>query len=424
LSSEVGPAEHRAAGILHSLTSDLPMDDYVQPLSLRLHRGNADNIAENQARLRALGIRHVHVVVSDTYGYGAPWPGDDNSFVKWDQVIDEVVEKVRGVDNIAFDIWNEPNGGPVPVMTEFWKPSKTQFFDTWRHGVRRLRSLVPNATVVGPSSNTLAGGWFLGPWGEQWMHDFLTFAHENDVMPDVVSWHALLPSNIESRHGFVLIEEAAKLRAWMEANAIPSRPFSLNEYTPEDAKLKPGTHVGYISAIESVGFQSAALTCWKDDQACGSEFASNCWSGTLDGMLSCPDRRPRATWWLYAAYGGMTGTKVRVDRTDAADAFAVKSTSGARMLVGFHPQSLFFPPSKIFISVTGVPREFLAGSTVFVAVRKISGTTWSPHGEPELAFADRVRVRNGEFILSLNAKSQDVFIVDIPHGSNTTFSLV
>lgn len=418
--------EHRAAGVLHSLASDLPSDEYVQPLSLRLHRGEASNIVENQARLRALGVRQVHVVVSDTHGYSAPWPGDNNSFAKWDSVIDEVVEKVRGVEHVAFDIWNEPNGGPLPVMTEFWKPSKSQFFDTWRHGVRRLRSLVPNATIVGPSSNNLAGGalgMLLAPWGEQWMHEFLTFAHENDVMPDVVSWHSLLPSFLEPDNGFAVTEEAARLRSWMEASGIPARPFSLNEYTPEDAKLKPATHVGYIAAIEGSGFESAALSCWQDDQTCGSEFASNCFSGTLDGLLSCPDRRPRAAWWIYAAYGGMSGTKVKVDRSHVADAFAVKNMSGARILVGFHPRSIF-PPSMISISVTGVPREFLIGSTVFVAVRKISGTIWAPHGEPELVFAESVRVSDGEFILPLDAESQDAFIIDIPRGSNTAGSLL
>jgi len=410
LSSTTEQLAHRAAGVLHSLSAEMPDDSFVAPLKLQLFRGNAEEIVESAARLHALGVQQVQVVVSDTYGYDGPWPGDDGSYSKWDQVIDEVVAKVAGVDGIAFDIWNEPNGGIVPQMKDFWKPSKQQFFETWEHGVRRLRTLVPNATIVGPSSNNIGDGLIFGRWGQQWMHDFLIFAHENDVMPDVVSWHELLPSSIEPRHGHILMDETQKLRSWMAENNIPSRPLSINEYTPQDANTKPGTTAGFIAALERSEVASAAHSCWDDDQSCGDDFASNCWSGTLDGLLSCPSRTPRATWWVYAAYGNMTGTKVTFDRnSNIGDGIAVLDGSAARILVGTYASR----HKSILMSVTSIPEEMQLSSSVFVTIRRISGTDWNPLSEPDVVLAQVMDVASGELILSLDAQPEDAFTIEV-----------
>lgn len=285
-----------------------------------------------------------------------------------------------------------------------------QFFNAWKHGVNYLRGKVPNATIVGPSPSTIAGGFLFYLWGEKWMHDFLIFAHKNNVMPDIVSWHALLPNYFEPRHGHIHVLEAQKLRAWMAKEGVPSRPFSVNEYGPPTDITNPGTTVGFMAALERIGVDSATHACWKDDPSCGSEFTSNCWSGTLTGLLSCPSRQPRAVWWVYAAYGGMTGMKVNVARNaDVADAIATLDSSVAHVLVGTYARK----NRRISISMTGIPQQLQSGSEVFVTIRRIYGTTWAPLKDPEVALSQHMAVVNNSLTLSLDANHEDAFIAEI-----------
>jgi len=353
----------------------------------------------------------VQVVVSDSYGYDGPWPGDHDNYDKLDQVIDEVVSKVAGLDNIAFDIWNEPNGLPVGglgVLPEFWKASKQQFFHTWEHAVQRIKSKLPNAVIVGPSPNNIAGGLLFSSTGEKWMYDFLKFAHSHNVMPDVVSWHELLPPPLETRHGLVAEINANKLRSWMQSNGVPSRPFSINEYTAENEDLLPGTTVGYMAAIERSGVESAAHTCWNDDGG------SNCWTGTLDGLLSYPSRQPRATWWVYEAYAKMAGTKGSIDRnTEVADAVASADASAARVLLGTYDSK----HRDISVSLHGIPEDLQTGSQVMATAYRIYGTDKSEFSKPQEVFSREMPVSQGQLTVSLNASPEDAFVIEITQPS-------
>jgi hypothetical protein len=161
---------------------------------------------------------------------------------------------------VAFDVWNELDG-----LASFG-----QFRAVWRTAVRTLRRLAPAAVVVGPSEGF---GPFDGertrrcpPAGPQahcktFARDFLTFARDEDVLPDVYSWHDALSSSSFNKseaaprwigNGSEVVANLAEMRALLAELGI-TRPmrFSVNEYMSSAYAKVSASEVGPTSAFHS-----------------------------------------------------------------------------------------------------------------------------------------------------------------------------
>ncbi len=287
--TQKGPATQRASGFLHSVTPTAPGGDLLDPVKPRLFRLNPQEIANGELlrRLARYGA-DVQVIMSDLYGYSQSqaWPGDGGDWTKWENLVERLVLDAKAKGNrVLWDVWNEPDD------ETFWKRNQQQFFETWRRAVVKIRRLDPDAVIVGPSAST-------GVW--DYLHEFLLYAKEKDVLPDVVSWHELYPGNLEHNH-------AAAVRLFMSANGIAERPVSINEFQQAEGRHKPGFVVAWLTHLEEEKPDSAAYTCWDDPLG-----HSNCWEPTLDGLLTI-DKETRPGWFAHKGYVDITGTLVQVD---------------------------------------------------------------------------------------------------------------
>jgi hypothetical protein len=291
LSRPIGKITLCGSGFLHSMNATSPTEELVAPLRPRAFRGRADERYLLQPgfydRLVRLGVRHIQVVVSDSWGYPNGffgWPGDNNNWKPWEDAVDRVVaECARRKQNVEFDIWNEPDG------KYFWAPDRGRWLETWKRGYSRIRSQQPKAAIAGPS---------ISNYSLAFLEEFLVYAKANQCVPDILSWHEL-----GAPTGGRIPEHTRKVKDLVTSLGLSISRFSINEIIPANRQYSPATAISYFAALETAGIESACHSCW------GDEAGSNCDMMMLDGLLTPDSKAARAAWWAYASYGEMGGAE-------------------------------------------------------------------------------------------------------------------
>lgn len=245
-----------------------------------------------------------------------------------------------------WDIWNEPNA-------RFWGRSRQQFFETWRRAVIVIRSLAPDAVIVGPSTVN---------FDRAWLSAFLDYAKKHEVLPDVLSWHendertkARIPAHVRAA------------RAMLVSKGIDIGRFEINEMISAESQFKPGTAVWIFAQLEQERIERAAKACWGD---IGS---SNCSNASLNGLLTHPDRQPRPIWWAYRWYADITGRLVAVRPNGDIHGIAGydRNQDTARLLLG----NLNASSGNQEVRLVGLDRAgFPDGTTV-----RVIGVRADPH---------------------------------------------
>lgn len=383
LSSTGSPVTQRATGFLFGVSGTEPARPYFEPLKPGLVRfdaalgnpnfrgpetGFASSLFMN--RIKATGAK-MQVIISDEYQWVNNyhniwgWPGDPasggyTSFQLLDLVINNLMDAAAlsyPASNgwqIEWDIWNEPD---YPV---FWGRDQAQFFQTWKHAVELIRSRDPNAVIVGPSVsqyNTADSG--------KYIKDFLIFARDNNVLPNVLIWHDLYdPSNLSST--------VADIRNYMAANGIPNLPIDLNEYVGDAEWVKPGKHVRYMAELERAGVRHAAHAVW--DEVAGDYWSNGLQPGNLCHLMTLDSgHSPRAAWQLYKAYADLSGTMINVPVSGTIDSLVAKETSGpVRMIFGNDAEVA--NTSSVTINRLDLLPYFASSGVVRVVVEKILNT--------------------------------------------------
>ena len=293
----------------------------------------------------------VQSVMSDSYGYPGPsglWPGDEKDWVRWEQLVEDLVREAdsKGLQP-HWDIWNEPD------HPQFWDRSSEQFFEAWKRAVRTIRRVNPKAIIVGPSLSK-------GP--SHYLYGFLLSAHEENVLPDIISWHDMAldhPNNV------------VNVRQFLAKRGIPDRPISINEFRYSDGTHHPGHLVWWLSHIEEEAPESAAYSCWPD-----REGYSNCETDTLDGLLSRDGLR-RAAWFAHKGYAEITGQLVGV----GSSGFKVAGIAGidsdlqtGRLILGRREGAVASAEESVEVVFRNVDRlsPSLKERAVFVRAERIS----------------------------------------------------
>jgi hypothetical protein len=385
-----GPATQRASGFLHSMTPDLPTDDLILPLKPRMSRMGPGSVEQKKGafgcheRVASLGAMH-QIVVSDGHGYGGSgWPGDDGDWSRWENLVADMVKRASeaGYD-FQWDLWNEPD------IAQFWNPVPEnpaaqweRFEETWIRGYRIIRELDPDAVIVGPSNSGFDTNLFS-------VIDFLGFAHDQEVLPDLVSWHEWHPSRI--------VPHVEETREFMRENGIPTIPISINEYVTHPHQTEPGILVWYFAALEEARVESAAHACWPEPDG-----ASNCRRPQLDGILTGDGKEPRSTWWVYRTYADITGELVKVEPGETTHGVAgyVPETGEARILLGRKGDEA----TSVEIDLTGlggIPGLVGPAETVRVTVERIPDSGWEALAKPRFVFGGRYRTEGGTLTLTL-----------------------
>lgn len=395
--SDQGAATHRCSGFLHAMSATIPGPELVTPLKPKLFRMAAEDwhhdgrgAIANYARVKGMGAR-MQIVVSDTHGYSLSnwWPGDNGDWTQWEAIVENTVKRVQqNAMTAEYDIWNEPDIG------YFWKRDRERLFETWMHGYRKIRSLDPKAVIVGPS---------ISNFNKDYLQAFLLYAKQNNVLPDILSWHEMsayksIPAHVDL------------MRQFVKDNGISIGKFCINEWIGPKQQTSPGTAARYFASGERAGIDGACHACWGDAVA----GCSNCENTSLDGILTGTDKQPRSTWWAYKSYADVSGRLAKVTPGETVDGVAGRDLRSrtARVVLGRDGGSA----GDIEMHLVGMrTAEYLIrGGKIHVLAERIPDSGWTALDHPVIELDVDLPVAKYELTVTLpNFGPSDAYSVTL-----------
>ena len=249
----------------------------------------------------------------------------------------------------------------------FWPRPVTQWLAMWNHTHHLLRSLLPQTgRIIGPSLSTGFGTRAPGDnatFATDWLwQDFLVFAHAQDCMPDVFSFHPFLDPT-----GGDVVTGARALAAFLEEHDMPQLPISANEYggSWNEVPGYPGAQLSYLANLEKSGVQSAMRACFHD----APTDNCSCGNATLNGLLTCEAiPRPRSAYWIYAAYGAMRGRMLARGAVQSAKPAAPENVVDAMMSLNLSTSFGDSATAELLVAYFPcTPRDLYSPTTVYPA---------------------------------------------------------
>jgi hypothetical protein len=381
--TNLGPALRRAQGLLSGLTPGMDLAA-VDDLHVQNVRTSVD---QDIAPLGGTGFptsmyelakdtgASVTFIVSDYWwrNHNNPvvWGGDGrqppwlDGFVAYDAFVKQLVQNsiTSGKHVDWWDILNEPQNDCGASNDDVTKGhysatcNKELYLEEYKHAHDAIRSVDPNAKIVGPSlaefdsepnpavilppDCSYRASRFLD------MSTFIDYAKTNNLRFDAISWHELGLQPCEQ--GFmtspsVIDTHVARARQLLAAAGMSSTQIHINEYGPRPYNLNPGWIAGILAHIDASNVDLANHSCWdvNDD---GAPSYSSCYSGawgsgdegTADGLFFRDGWTKRSTYWAHQRYGTMTGTRTTSTTSETGlSAFSTRSGSQHKVLVARH----------------------------------------------------------------------------------------
>jgi xylan 1,4-beta-xylosidase len=322
------------SGFLHSLDSPLP-DSALTPLKpawWRLTPGNMDLYK----RASNLGAK-VELVVSDSYGYpfnnwngkGAPW---DNNWQNWENHVRTVAQAYKGLSNVYFDIWNEPDSADWN-KTVFWSGTQAQFYEAYKRAYTILRQELGSSAMIGGPS--------YANYDQTAITNFINYCNSNSLQVNFLSWHELgaADTNIPAIATHLnYVRNTAK-----SSSTLNNKLLLINESVGPNTQLAPGDIIGYLYYLEKGGADGANKACWN-----AADGSNNCYNGSLDGILVPSSNTPRSAWWAYKTYADGVASRVR-SSSQNGNLVVLASRKPAQVLLGYFGSNI---PSSTNASVT------------------------------------------------------------------------
>jgi hypothetical protein len=157
------------------LTADLGA---LEPHTAALLRPTSVNLSEALlAPLRPILTDPMPTLITlgETVKFDGRFPGEKKEWTKWDQGVEKLVRQNLSVGKaVEYEIWNEPD------RSSSFKGNQAEFFAVWVHTVRLMRSIDPQAHLVGPSRSSYDAGW---------IQEFLKIGKEYGAPVETVCWH-------------------------------------------------------------------------------------------------------------------------------------------------------------------------------------------------------------------------------------------
>lgn len=287
LSANTGALRYGATGFLYGLGDEgIPNETMLSALRPQvaaqkapdgLQHPNGDALRVAPMFKRA-GGRQIEIYMQDIY---PNWPYDNLGLNDYLTKVDTIARKVVADPNRTFFVYvpfNEPD------LIWYGGQLTGRFLTDWRTVYQRIKSIDPSARIAGPG---------FAAYRSAELRAFLTFARDNGVLPDVVTWHELgndFFANWNNHYN--------DFRAIESSLGISPRPITIDEYARQSGDLGvPGNLVQYVAKFEASKVD-ACLAYWT----------------TAGGLNDLVTRNNQATggWWLYKWYGELTGNTVAV----------------------------------------------------------------------------------------------------------------
>ncbi|MGP3914996.1 hypothetical protein [Nonomuraea sp. 10N515B] len=379
-----GPVHGGATGMLYGLSDPgVPGDSLLagaRPRTIAQKAPDGDQHPNGDALVVADGFfaaggEEVVIYMQDVY---SQWPyenrGIDDYLAKVDTMVRKVVrDRPRDKDKFVWVPFNEPDG----IWYQNWAALKQKFFDDWKLVFERIRSIDPDARIVGPNEAAYNPGR---------LRDFLTWAKDascagGNCLPDIMAWHELQRDKLASYRGHY-----EHYRAMERELGIGPLPINIDEYGNRRDMSVPGQMIQWISLFE--------------DTKVDADMAYWTYAGNLDDH-AVRTRQANGGWWLLKWYADLTGETVgatppQLNVADTVQAVAAIDESARRgtILVGGGSE-------PVQLDISGLdPAVF--GKQVDVVV---SRTTWTGYEgdalKPPVTATRRATVSGGELRVDL-----------------------
>ncbi|MFC5529868.1 carbohydrate-binding protein [Cohnella yongneupensis] len=329
LSQTLGAPTNRATGFLYGLSENgtAPAGALLTDIKPKLFRGGGaglsggawavggyngylprfNSVLAQYNRANAIGAKY-QILVSDVWGSDGRtipdnnqpiFPGDNGSWTSWTNFLTQLVndKKANNMTNARYDIWNEPDGD------YFWPRSDAQYSEMWKRSVQTIRSLDPNAVIVGPG---------YGGFNATQLGNWLDYAKTNNVLPDILDWHF-------SADPVADVQTAQGLLAARNITSISG--MTIGEYI-WSAEQNAGYTAWYIARLEKSGVLGANHAIW--DHCCDQ--------GMLDDILTTNGQK-KGQWWTYKSYADMSGSLVATTPSANIDGVASKDATKHSALI-------------------------------------------------------------------------------------------
>ncbi|GAA0473881.1 hypothetical protein Aca07nite_83710 [Actinoplanes capillaceus] len=396
LAATTGDFHGGASGTLYGLYADgVPSDNLIEGMRLRTVSTKAQDGPQHPGADALEVVKpladstdgDVYIYMTDIHrGFPYQWPGGtpEEKLATYREKIAQQVDQVLNLDevyqdNIVFVPFNEPEGnmfgtGEWSYNGVSWLSDPDDYFAAWDDFYRLIKRKMPSARIAGPNTSILF---------EQ-VKGFLEHTVEAGTVPDVITWHEL-------SHPEAVRDSVVKYRAW-EKEILPGRqlPININEYAFNYHTSVPGQMIQWISAIEESKVD-ADIAYWN-----------------IDGNLSdsaVQANRGNGQWWLYNAYGSMTGQTVKVTPPYPGQNYTLQGVAGldkakkqARAIFGG-------ATSAGYIRFDNVPKYF--GTTVHAWIREIPWTGQvGDSAQPRLLAEKDVTVAGGAIAFEFEQLSE------------------
>lgn len=357
LAERTGPVKHGAHGALYGFSDEgVPSDSLLEPLGIRTisqkapdgeqhPNGDALDVADSFFRN---GGDYLMIYMQDIY---PTWPYDDFGFDDYLGKVDEIVAAVVDDphrENYVYVPFNEPDwiwyGLNTGDAAEYER-NRDRFLGDWKTVVERIRELDPGARIAGPNE---------AYYDRRFLPDFLAYAKEHDVLPDIMTWHTLPSDSLPAYRG-----DYADYRQLEQDLGIDPLPININEWGGNRDLTVPGQMIQWMSAFEETKVDAGGQAYW----AAAGNLAGN----------AVQTNKPSGSWWFLKMYADLSGETVRVTPPQPSELDTLQGIAAvdddkrqARVLVGGSG-------SDADVVIEGVDPA-LFGEQVRVEVRS---TTWS-----------------------------------------------
>lgn len=381
-SVDKGPVTYRGSGFLHGFgMGETPFEKVasLKPQAIATHYNSwsaayPDGIVDVYEYARSIGVKYIQLRVCEWCGHNSdpnvPWPGDYGNWESWENCVGKLVQDIldRGWE-VQWDIWNEPQ------PSGFWQASggTEQYLETWRRGVVKIRSLDPNADIMGPSS----AGFNLA-----FMQQFLQFCKKHDVLPNILAWHDA--SRFSDNVNF--------MRKYLKEEGIDIQRFAIPEYTGPANSNNAGYSAIAFADLERAGVESACRTVNMDPNT-DAHIAIH---HTLGGLLFPRTFEPRAAWWVYKRYAEMTGELKGLSPSMTVDGLAAWDSEArqATILLGRSAPETVTPGIKIVCQQMNVLSSLIQDGQVRVIAQRIPNSGWGTLAQPEVVMDMNIPLHN------------------------------
>lgn len=294
LANQYRPVTHVASGSLYGLAEEgRPADNLIAPTKPKMFTQMAPNGGQlpngettpigDALKVAPIAERNgaqVTIRMPDIYpNFPYKWVGWDDWYKKVDSIIDARLKS--GATNIyGYELWNEPDGT--------WNTAAAgSFNEGWKKTYLRIKQKDTQTKIIGPS---------ITQYNESWLRNFLTYARDNKVLPDIISWHELGAPEGEYLDGPAPQYISKHMKAYRDLETelgIKHLPISINEYGVVSEQAVPGNMLRYIAQFERSDVDTANIAFWFRP-------------GRLSNLVT-DKGSANGAWWLYKWYGDMSG---------------------------------------------------------------------------------------------------------------------